>query len=212
MNLSLPLRNIYYPSKKKESPVLIIMHGLGDQMESYRDFPELLLKNEIHTFLFNAPDPYFMGWKWYDLEGEQEIGLKKSRFLIEESVEIIQKEFNISKNQIFLSGFSQGGVVSLYTGLRSKEPYGGLICLSGYLFGEEKDFTIESKKTPIFMVHGIYDDLIPAFLAKNHRDYLSNLGYNIFWKEYPMPHTIVSEEIEDLKNWLKEQISNKNHY
>ncbi len=206
MNLPLPLKNLYYPSKKKDSPLLIVMHGLGDQMESYQDFPEFLLKDEIHTILLNAPDPYFMGWKWYDIDGDQEIGLKKSRQLIEESIEVITTKISTRKNKIFLSGFSQGGVVSLYTGLRSKEPFAGLICLSGYLFGNE--FTSESKSTPIFMAHGIYDDLIPISLAKTHYQFLIENNYTVNWKEYPIPHSICAEEMNDLKEWLFQQIIN----
>lgn len=208
MHLALPLRNLYYPSKKKDSPLLIVMHGLGDQMESYQDFPELLLKDNIHTLLLNAPDPYFMGWKWYDIDGDQEIGLKRSQQFIEETLFIIKRELFIQKNKIFLSGFSQGGVVSLYVGLRSKESFAGLICLSGYLFGREEDFTVESKSTAIFMAHGIYDELIPISLAKEHKNYLQKLNYQVFWEEYPMPHSICMEEIESLRNWLSSRIEN----
>ncbi|MFN3603451.1 MAG: alpha/beta hydrolase [Leptonema sp. (in: bacteria)] len=204
--LSLPLRNLYFPSKNKEAPLLVVMHGLGDQMESYKDFPELLLKNEIHTLLFNAPEPYFMGWKWYDLDGNQEIGLNKSRILIEESISLIYDTLQIPKDKIFLSGFSQGGVVSLYTGLRSQEAYAGLICLSGYLFGEEKEFTQASRKTPVFMAHGIYDDLIPISMVREHKEYLIEKNYQVLWKEYPIPHTICMEEMEDLREWLRNRI------
>jgi predicted esterase len=206
-SLNLPLKNLLFPAKNKVSPLLVVMHGLGDEMYSYRDFPEYLLKNEIHTLLLNAPEPYFMGWKWYDIDGDQEIGLRNSRQMIEESVRIIQEELSISKQWIFLSGFSQGGVVSLYTGLRSKEPYGGLVCLSGYLFGNVSDFTDESKNTPIFMAHGQFDDLIPISLAKGHAELLKRANYQLQWEEYPIAHTICIEELEALRNWLKNKIN-----
>lgn len=203
---SIPLSHIFFKAKNESSPLLIVMHGLGDQMHSYKDFPQYLLQDEIHTILFNAPEPYFMGWKWYDIDGDQQIGLNKSKQLIEESISTITQKLSISKNWIFLSGFSQGGVVSLFTGLRTKEPYAGLICLSGYLYGDREDFTEESKRTPIFMSHGLFDDLIPIQLVRQHAKKLQSLNYNILWEEYPIPHTISLEELNSLKNWLKQQI------
>lgn len=205
--LDIPLKNLFFPAKEKKSPLLIVMHGLGDEMYSYQDFPRYLLQNQIHTLLLNAPDPYFMGWKWYDIDGDQEIGLKKSRNLIENSIDIIKKQLQLSKKEIFLSGFSQGGVVSLYTGLRSKEPYAGLICLSGYLYGNSSEFTIESKLSPIFMAHGQFDDLIPIALTKKHAELLTTLGYKLHWEEYPIAHSICLEELEALKQWLTIRIS-----
>ena len=74
----LPLRNHFIPADRKDSALLIIMHGLGDRMESFFDFPSLLLGNRISYLFLNAPDAYVVGWKWYDLDGQQEIGLKKS--------------------------------------------------------------------------------------------------------------------------------------
>ncbi len=202
----IPLSHIFFKAKEESTPLLIVMHGLGDHMYSYVDFPTYLLSDKIHTLLLNAPDPYFMGWKWYDIDGDQRIGLNKSRNLIEESITIITKKLSIPKNWIFLSGFSQGGVVSLYTGLRSKEPYAGLICLSGYLYGEKHEFTKESIESPIFMAHGLYDDLIPIYMVRNHARELQSLHYNVIWEEYPIAHTITIEELNSLKNWLLKHI------
>ncbi len=204
--LEIPLQNLLFRAKVNTAPLLVIMHGLGDNMYSYQDFHQMLFPEKMHTLLLNAPFPYFMGWKWYDLDGEQEAGLTQSRKLIEESIEILQKRLYIQKHQIFLSGFSQGGVVSLYTGLRSHTPFGGIISLSGYLVGEKENFTIESLQTPIYMAHGIFDDLIPINLGKSHANYLKKLGYDVFWKEFRIAHSINYEEVESLKEWLNDKI------
>lgn len=201
-SLDLPLRNLFYYSGTGTKAVLVIMHGLGDSLESYRDFPGLIGLEEMSYLLLNAPEPYYMGWKWYDLEGDQEKGLRASRELIESAISRLIREFSISKRQVILSGFSQGGVVSLYTGLRSTEPYGGIASLSGYLFGEEKDFSASSREVPVFMAHGEYDELIPYSWVSGQRAYLTQLGYNVSWHSYPITHTISMEEIQDFRNWL----------
>ncbi|MCS7205487.1 MAG: alpha/beta hydrolase-fold protein [Leptospiraceae bacterium] len=198
----LPLRNYIFFSGW-QTYTLIIMHGLGDQMESYRDFPELIAIPNVNYILLNAPEPYVIGWKWYDLEGNQEIGLKNSQNLLEKTIEILKTKLKIEKNKIILSGFSQGGVVSLFTGLRSREAYGGIISLSGYFYGDYKELSQESKQTPIFLAHGLYDPLIPFDWVKTQAEQLNHLGYTITWKEYPIEHTISYVEIQDLRDWLK---------
>ena len=62
-SLDLPLRNLFFESAESSAPLLIVMHGPGDRMESFRDFPDLLPGDRIHTLLLNAPDPYAVGTK-----------------------------------------------------------------------------------------------------------------------------------------------------
>ena len=122
----LPLRNHFIPADRKDSALLIIMHGLGDRMESFFDFPSLLLGSRLSYLFLNAPDSYVVGWKWYDLDGQQEIGLKKSRELLEETIHHLHRKEGIAPDQIVMSGFSQGAVVSLYTGIRRDIPLAGI--------------------------------------------------------------------------------------
>src|ERR1700761_7510084 len=72
----------------------------------------------------------------------------------------------IPSNRIILGGFSQGGAMSLFTGVTTPHKLGGIFGLSCYLvLGDKiKDFVKESsdanKDTPIFMGHGDADDLV----------------------------------------------------
>jgi len=33
---------------------------------------------------------------------------------------------------------------------------------------------------------------------------LRELGYTVEWHEYPMPHSVCAEEIDDIREWLLE--------
>lgn len=178
------------------------MHGLGDRMESFFDFPSLLLGNRISYLFLNAPDDYVVGWKWYDLEGKQETGLQKSRSLLDQTMEKIHQSLGIPASQIVLSGFSQGAVVSLYTGIRRNLPVAGIGALSGYLFGGLEEATEESKHSPIFMTHGLYDEVLPFEVSEKHGQQLSEAGYKLDWRDYPMGHQICQEEMQDFSQWL----------
>lgn len=50
-------------------------------------------------------------------------------YLIEKEV----AESHIKSERIFVGGFSQGGVISILTGLNTPRKLGGVICLSGWL-------------------------------------------------------------------------------
>lgn len=198
----LPLRNHFLPADRKDSGLLIVMHGLGDRMESFFDFPSFLLGSRISYLFLNAPDQYVVGWKWYDLDGQQETGLRKSRELLRKVFAHLEAEEGIPTDQIVLSGFSQGAVVSLYTGIRQEVPLAGIGALSGYLFGGLSESTEESKKTPVFMTHGLYDDVLPFQTSEQHAEELSEAGYKLDWRDYPMGHQICQEEMQDFGQWL----------
>tara|TARA_B100000683_G_scaffold6064_1_gene6689 strand:- start:1407 stop:2036 length:630 start_codon:yes stop_codon:yes gene_type:complete len=203
----LPLRNHFIPAERRDSALLIVMHGLGDRMESFFDFPSLLLGNRLSYLFLNAPDAYVVGWKWYDLDGQQETGLKKSRELLDATIDHLHKEEDIAPDQIVLSGFSQGAVVSLYTGIRRTRPLAGIGALSGYLFGGVEEASDASKNTPIFMTHGLYDEVLPYERSEQHGELLSEAGYKLDWREYPMGHQICQEEMQDFSQWLSAIVS-----
>jgi phospholipase/carboxylesterase len=105
-----------------------------------------------------------------------------------------------------LAGFSQGGAMALQTGLRHPARLAGLLALSSYLPLADRlaaEAHPASRDVPIFMAHGIGDDLIPVARARQSRDLLVALGYRVEWREYPMPHAVCPAEIRDIGTWLR---------
>jgi phospholipase/carboxylesterase len=39
--------------------------------------------------------------------------------------------------------------------------------------------------------------------AEKSRDLLAQLGYQVEWHEYMMPHSVCAEEVADIGNWLR---------
>ena len=68
-----------------------------------------------------------------------------------------------------LAGFSQGGAVSLYSGLRYPERLAGLVVLSSYL---PMRSTLDVERSPanaglpIFMAHGADDPVLPIAMGR----------------------------------------------
>jgi phospholipase/carboxylesterase len=96
--------------------------------------------------------------------------------------------------------------MTLQTGLRHPETLAGLMCLSGYLPLMDKvaaERSEASLATPIFMVHGRQDGVIPVARAEQSRDKLTSMGYQVEWHEYMMQHSLCSEEVDHISAWLK---------
>jgi len=147
---------------------------------------------------------------WYDLAGLEErdqediSGLTESSELITRLIEQ-EKERGIASDQIFLGGFSQGGALSLYLGLRYSEKLAGIIGLSTYLpasLSISAERSELNRETPIFMAHGLHDPMIPIGLAENSRRVLQQLEYQLTWRTYPMQHSICDAEIRDLSQFF----------
>ena len=137
-------------------------------------------------------------------EREDEAGIAASAAAIER---LIRREVSrgIDSRRIVLAGFSQGGAIALFTGLRHAAPLAGILALSTYL--PLADLVAEEAAPanaglPIFMAHGNADDVVPINFARNSRKKLFRMGYDVRWTEYAMPHAVIPEEIEDIRTFL----------
>jgi len=202
---------------------VIWMHGLGaDGHDFVPIIPELDLPQALAVrFVFpHAPmrpvtiNAGMVMRAWYDvleLGGgrEDEAGVRASQILVEALI-AREKSRGIPADRIVLAGFSQGGVMALQTGLRHPERLAGIMALSCYVPLARTlaaETTAANRDVPIFMAHGIYDDLIPVARARRSRDLLQGLGYGVEWREYPMPHSVSGEEVGDISRWLQEALT-----
>jgi len=192
---------------------VIWLHGLGADGHDFEPIvPELELPKPVRFVFPHAPvRPVTINQgmrmrAWYDIlqlggGPEDDAGLRASQKLTEELI----RSQGMPANRIVLAGFSQGGAVTLLTGLRYPERLAGLLALSTYLplagslAAERSD---ANRDLPVFMAHGRYDDLIPLDRAQASRAALEKLGYKVEWHDYPMPHSVCAPEIADISAFL----------
>jgi phospholipase/carboxylesterase len=150
---------------------------------------------------------------WYDLrtltgDDEDEAGIQASERrlhgLIEQEIEL-----GTPVERIVLAGFSQGGAMALHTALRYPQRLGGVLALSTYL-PLARDLAAQAhpanKTTPIFMCHGLYDDVVPLQAGERSQALLKELGYAVRWQTYAMRHEVTTEELADIGYWLAAQL------
>ena len=66
----------------------------------------------------------------------------------------------------------------------------------------DKERHSSNQHIPIFMAHGLYDNVVPLGLAEDSYRLLQTQGYPISWHTYPIPHSVCPEEINDVSDWF----------
>lgn len=217
------LETIEIETGKNPAASVIWMHGLGaDGNDFVPIVNELDLDGapEIRFVFPHAPmravtiNNGMVMRAWYDialgdLEGNprraDERGVRESQTQITALIEREAKR-GVGAERIVLAGFSQGGAIALQTGLRHPRRLAGVMALSCYLPLAEslpREAAAANRTTPIFMAHGIYDPLIPIVAAAGSMTLLTGIGYAVEWRQYPMPHSVCPEEIQDIGAWLR---------
>ncbi len=204
---------------------VIWLHGLGADGHDFEPIvAELDFKNKDKTrFIFpHAPtmpvtvNNGMVMPAWYDIvapliDAEQdEKGMRHSAMQINQLIET-EIDRGIDSKNILLAGFSQGGAIVLHAGLRFSKTLAGIMALSTYLpldtfVSAEADVT--NKDITIFYAHGTQDPVIPIALAETSKEFLIRLGYKIDWHRYPMEHSVIPQEIDDISEWLNKTLTN----
>jgi phospholipase/carboxylesterase len=147
---------------------------------------------------------------WYDLTAgditnrADSAGVRASQAQVEA---LIAREIarGIAARRIVVAGFSQGGVVALHTGVRHAERLAGIVALSTYVVLPELlagEASPANRDVPIFMAHGTADPMIRLEWGEAGHRALVAAGYPVEWHTYPMPHSVVWEEIEAVSAFL----------
>ena len=198
---------------------VVWMHGLGADAHDFESLvPELRLPPPLAVrFVFpNAPvRPVTINGgqrmrAWYDVAGfdrrapQDERGIRESGEAIFELVRR-ERERGIAAERILIAGFSQGGAMALFCGLRWPERLGGVVALSTYLPLADTlpaEAHPANAALPVFMAHGSFDPIVPTALGEKSREKLKALGCAVDWHSYPMPHSVCAEEVAELRNFL----------
>jgi phospholipase/carboxylesterase len=116
-----------------------------------------------------------------------------------------ERERGIEASRIVVGGFSQGGAVALFAGLRHAERLAGIIALSTYLVDPQslaEEASAANKRTPLFMAHGTQDEVVRLEWGRSSSKLLEDAGFPVEWHEYPMPHSAVVEELDAMGKFI----------
>ena len=191
---------------------VIWLHGLGDDGHGWSQVVGALglARNRAVRLLFpHAPvmpvtiNNGMSMRAWYDISAADlnsradMTGVRTSRAQVDA---LLGRETarGINARRIILAGFSQGGAIALYTGLRQADRLAGIVALSAYLIDAPSlmnEAAPANRDLPIFMAHGMSDPVVRFAWGESSMQTLRTGGWDVAWHTYPMEHSAVPEEI-----------------
>lgn len=206
------LEFIERPCAEEPRALMVWLHGLGADAYDLEPIAEMLGISGIHHVLPHAPvRPVTLNGgmamrAWYDIANTDLRWREDRPGLVESSAQVCDliSQLNHAQNlPVLLAGFSQGAVISLMSAATGIPKLAGVAALSGYVPQSMPPAPNGLVGLPIFMAHGHQDDIIPFALAQQSRERLIELGADLTWHAYDMPHSICQEEIFALANWVE---------
>lgn len=205
------------PAQTRKPPVLIMLHGYGGEEQNMFQLRRFMPAHFL-IVAARAPQPVSAtGFRWFERDisirnkysGRKE-DLESSRKLLIRFVDQIVAKYHADPANVFVMGFSQGGIMSYEAGLTSPRTIKGIGVLSGLLPQSLKPLIrpkTELAGIRIFVAHGTADGVLPYTDGKDAVDYLQSIGLKPELHTYTgMEHTISSEVVSNLVKWLNQQV------
>jgi phospholipase/carboxylesterase len=199
------------------APVIILLHGLGTNGD---DMVPLCEELKIPNCRFVLPDAplslpgYPEGaYAWYDFQAHNREEIEESRDYLFKVMDRFSNDPNLRPapgsakvvTPVVIMGFSQGGVMAMEAGLNYKGKVAAIVSMSGYMPDPWATLTRAEApfETPIFLVHGTEDAVVPVEGSRKAVEDLVKTGYQPLLKEFPMAHTITGESLAEVRQFLK---------
>lgn len=197
-NLSLDAISIPAASGRSRG-LIVALHGWGANAQDLAPFASLFNLPDYQFVFPNAPyaHPQVPGGRaWYSLETNNYRGLPESREQLEQWLRSLESTTGVPLERTILSGFSQGGAMTLDVGLGL--PLAGLCSLSGYLHSQPQPVS----PVPVMIVHGRQDPVVPLVAAQKARDQLTALGIEVDYHKFDMGHEIVPAVLDVMRRFI----------
>ncbi len=183
---------------------IVLLHGWGADAEDLVPFGKLLtegFKDRFEIVAFSGPQlhPSGTGRQWYPLYPHEWDRVPDAVADLEKRVTNLCLE-KIPLDKTLLLGFSQGGAMALE--LSSRKNFEGVFALSSY---PHPEWNPSRSMAPIFLCHGIFDQVVPKDASQKSFDILKKNGIKSNLYFFEGGHEITS----DLISYCREIIKNK---
>jgi phospholipase/carboxylesterase len=191
-----------------EMPLVVVMHGRGADANDLADIAPAIDRG--YRFVFpNAPRPFeaypgmTFGFTWFDGWPPVRNTIVESRDQLLAFIGEIINRYPTPARKVVIAGFSQGGMMSLDVGFRMTPAPAGIVVMSGALYEENLPELDTRKQTPVLIIHGTQDDMIPVNAARRTRLVLEEHGVRPEYHELPMGHGITPDGLDVVANFIQ---------
>ena len=163
---------------------IVLLHGYGGDGKDI-SLLSLNWKRHLPNTIFICPNGHETcsvnpsGYQWFDLSKDDPEYILDQSLKAEKKVNLfideIKKEFNLNNNQICLSGFSQGCMMSLNLGLTSDEEFNCIVGFSGKIINQENLKSRKKNSSSTLLIHGDSDQVVsPSHLLEAKDFFIRN--------------------------------------
>ena len=194
-NLALSIPLTYQPAK--DYGLVVCLHGAGFTGEAYLERWQARLGEDYVLACPTTP----MG-AWFTRGAEE---------LVLATIRSVQRRYHIDPDRIFLTGMSNGGIGTWVIGMHNAPLFAGIAPMASGLDHVLMPFLANLRSTPIYIIHGDKDQVMPVELSRTITEELTRLGYPFVYREHDREHPMAGghyfprEELPELVTWLNAQ-------
>ena len=193
--LSLAIPASYRPSNA--FGLVVCLHGAGFTGAEYLERWQARLGEE---YLLACPT--YPAGAWFTRRAEE---------LVLASIQHVRSLYHVDPDRIFLTGMSNGGIGAWLIGMHHAPLFAGIAPMAGGLDDVLMPFLANLRNTPVYMIHGTRDQVMPVDLSRAIARELEMLGYPHVYREHEREHPMAGghyfprEELPELVAWLDRQ-------
>jgi len=197
-NLALSVPLTYQPTNGYG--LVVCLHGAGFTGEAYLERWQARLGGEYVLACPTVP----MG-AWFTRGAEE---------LVLATIRSVQRRYHIDPDRIFLTGMSNGGIGAWVIGMHDAPLFAGLAPMASGLDNVLMPFLANLRSTPVYIIHGAKDEVMPVELSRSITKELTRLGYPFVYREHDRKHPMAGghyfpkEELAELVTWFNAQRRN----
>jgi hypothetical protein len=197
-NLALSVPQTY--QQAKAYGLVVCLHGAGFTGEAYLERWQARLGED---YVLACPTAQMGAWF---TRGAEELVLA--------TIRSVQRRYHIDPDRIFLTGMSNGGIGAWVIGMHDAPLFAGIAPMASGLDQVLMPFLANLRSTPIYIIHGTKDQVMPVEFSRTITNELTKLGYPFIYREHDGEHPMAGghyfprEELPALVTWLNAQRRN----
>ncbi|HJW56655.1 MAG TPA: phospholipase [Burkholderiaceae bacterium] len=202
--------------KVEGSPCLLLLHGVGANELGLANIAELV-DPRLTVILVRAPlvfGPMQFGFFRVNFTASGPVinaeQAEQARQMLTTFIESLPSVYGIDGRQVWLAGFSQGGILSASVGLTRPDLVRGFGILSGRILPEISSRIASPHQLAelhTFISHGLHDEKLGVNYARSAHALLLEKGVVPTYREYTGGHELNAAMRDAFNQWLSEQLS-----
>lgn len=181
----------------KAYALVVCLHGFGFTGEEYLERWRPRLGED---YLLACPS--YPSGAWFTRRAEE---------LVLETIRQVTHRYHINPDRVFLTGMSNGGIGTWLIGMHHAPLFAGLAPMASGLDDVLMPFLANLRSTPVYIIHGAKDQVMPVDLSRSIVRELDKLGYPYVYREHQREHPMAGghyfprEELPNLVAWFNRQ-------